>query len=89
MNEQKQNPISQSITDKIMAKLHSILNQMGGLINPWLWSAVLLVILIGQSWTVKIFVILALGISVYFQWFHKPRNSNSNNSSGVRNNESV
>lgn len=85
MNEQDQNVVSKTITDKIMDKLHSILNQMGGLINPWLWSAVLLVILIGQSWAVKIFVMLALGISVYFRWFHKPRNITSNNHDGVDN----
>lgn len=78
MNESE----SLTITDKILQKLQGILNSMGGLVNPWLWGAVLMIILIGQSWAVKIFVGLALGISIYFKWFHK-----SNPKTKVKSNE--
>lgn len=53
--------------------LKQAIKQLGGLINPWLWLAVLAVVYIGQTITVQIFLWAMVAISGLVVWWPKVR----------------
>ena len=65
MNEQEN-----KLVDRVFDAIKNSLKSLGGLLNPWLWVALLLIIFVGQTLAVQIFIWIALGISAYFSWIH-------------------
>jgi len=63
--------MKEHITDKVFDNLKQAVKQLGGLINPWLWLAVLAVVYIGQTLTVQIFLWIMVIISGLVVWYPK------------------
>ena len=57
------------ITDKVFDHVKKAVKQFGGVINPWLWIAVLIVVYIGQTLTVQIFLWFMIVVSSLITWY--------------------
>jgi hypothetical protein len=71
--------MKEHITDKVFDNLKQAVKQLGGLINPWLWLAVLAVVYIGQTLTVQIFLWIMVIISGLVVWYPKIKKMIDNN----------
>ena len=59
----------ENVTDKVFDNIKQAVKQLGGLINPWLWLAVLAVVYVGQTLTVQIFLWTMVVISGLVVWW--------------------
>jgi len=60
---------NEQITDTVFERIRNTVKQFGGLINPWLWLAVLAVIYIGQTLAVQIFLWIMVIVSALVVWY--------------------